>query len=200
MLPVELEIDEITCQIDNGFGNGTDCNTYSRYITEPRDCIVDLIFNYTFSNVGLACVDVANIRSKLGPYNSVTVRFNDVYSYQERDICSNETWSIPHRRPYFDICQIVEDSWDIVIDIDDIDGGTTNLTSTYQWTFTPSMAPSTSILPSLSPSIFPSSLPSLVPSSEQSAAPSIDTCKDCTLTGIVHCESALIFNLDTFSF
>ena len=138
-----------------------------------NDCVADIEFNYTFTNTGLSCVEIVAIKASLGPVGLVNVDFSDVYSYSERLMCSGEVWSIPDRRSAVDLCTSTTDSWDIVIDVNDIFGRPANMTWEYNWTLPPTAAPTIGEKPFAAPSSLPSS------------APSIDVCNGCTLTGLV---------------
>ena len=194
----------MTCAINDDLLPKDDCNVYLENggVDLPASqCTVDIVFNYTFTNVGLGCFDIVSVKSKLGPLDSegVTVEFDDVYSYRERQICVHETWTIPDRRSAVNLCNETKDfpTWDIALNVDEFNGRTTNLASSYNWTLYQSPAPSFIPPPSVSPSTYPSQ------------SPSTDICTDCTLTSIlsggkykermiIHCQSMLILSLRTF--
>ena len=104
----------------------------------------------------------------LGPFGKSLLIFDDIYSYTERQLCVNETWTVPDRRLNVNLCEASEQPWDIVIEVDEGRGQTSNSTFGYEW-----IPYSSSKSPSESPAAHPS------------VAPSIDTCVDCTLTGVV---------------
>lgn len=182
-LPIELGFDSVMCVVNDE--NSTDCMTYYRTITASEPCVVDLHLNYTFTNTGLPCVNVAGIKSYVGPLGESLLNFNDIYNYQERELCSGENWTVPETKFAINVCDIFDASWDVMLDIDFFDGRSGNITSMLEWQIAPSAYPSMSSSPSSSPSIHPSMLPSLDPTLSPSSAPSIDACNDCTLTGLI---------------
>ena len=155
-----------TCQINDG--SGTDCQGFINEAVSIGECFTDVRFNFTFTNIGLGCVDVSGISVTLGPFGKSLLTFEDIYSYAERQLCVNETWTVPDRRLDINLCETSEQPWNIVIEVDEARGQTRNNTFVYEW-----IPYSSSKSPSASPVIQPS------------AVPSIDTCTDCTLTGIV---------------
>jgi hypothetical protein len=165
----------MTCEIDDS--SGTDCQDFlSRSeIPASRQCNgVDIKFNYTFTNIGIACVNIVDIRTKLGRLGVKTLVFDDVYSYQDRQICANESWTIPDRRSSINLCDLSDDPLDVLIDVNEYNGRMTNLTFVYDWAVDEKFT-------------FPfqelSNYPSL--STHPSLTPTMDTCEDCTLTGFV---------------
>ena len=160
----ELQLDEVMCVIDDSLE--TNCLAFiENSVTSMEPCTVDIKFTYTFRNTGQSCIDVASIKAELGPLGKRVLDFSDTYSYQEREMCANDIWTIPDRRQSVNLC--VESSattnWNILMDVDSFSGGTINMSSNFVWSISPSISPS--ILPSMSPTI--------------------DTCTNCTLTGIV---------------
>ena len=150
--------------IDDDFN--TDCLLFlESNPTSTSQCTVDIVLTYNLTNTGLNCINIANIKADSGPLGSQVLEFDDVYSYQERDLCGNETWAVPDRRSSVDLCKDTKDetTWNILLDIDALYGNTTNATSNFTW--------------SISPSVTPSIQPSM--------APTINACLDCTLTGII---------------
>ena len=120
-----------------------------------------------------ACVNIVDIKAELGPLEKVSLSFDDVYNYTERYMCSGEFWTIPDRRESVNLCKNGVDVWDITIDVDEIFGRKENMTIVYDWALSPTMSPTDGGMPLSAPSDYPSS------------APSIDFCRECTLTGIV---------------
>jgi hypothetical protein len=81
----------MTCEIDDGSGTGCQGFLSRNEIPASRQCNgVDIKFNYTVTNVGIGCVNIVDMRTKLGHLGVITLVFNDVYSYQDRQICDNE--------------------------------------------------------------------------------------------------------------
>ena len=164
----ELQLDEVTCIIDDGIDDDieTDCLVFiENSVTSGGQCTVDIKFTYKFRNTGRSCINVASIKAELGPLGKRVLDFSDTYGYLEREMCSNDIWLIPDRRQSVNLCEesSASTTWNILIDVDSFSGGTTNMTSDFTWSISPSVSPS--ILPSMSPTI--------------------DTCTNCTLTGIV---------------
>ena len=165
--PFQLEFNNMpSCEIDDE--SGTDCQGFINNAVSIGDCHADVRFNFTFTNIGVGCVDVSGVSVTLGPFGMSLLAFDDVYSYKERQLCVNETWTVPDRRLNLNLCEASEQPWDIIIKVDEGRGQTSNSTFVYGW-----IPYSSSKFPSASPAIQPS------------AMPSIDTCTDCTLTGIV---------------
>ncbi len=179
LLPFELELDSVACEVDNG-NSVTDCKDYAPY---SGQCIVDIEFNYTFTNIGLACVHIADVKADLASLGLRTVEFNDIYSYQERQMCALESWTIPDRRSSVNFCDLSKYAFDAVIDINESQGRMANLTFFYEWVRESTLSPAISSQPSSFPSL--SNEPSLIPTNYPSMTPTVDTCKDCTLTGII---------------
>ena len=217
ILPFDLMEDEITCEIDNG--SGSDCrvffsnltSSYSNYTSE--NCTVDLKFNYTFTNVGLACVSIATVSANIAPLGTQQLDFNDIYSFQEREICNGEAWTVPDKRTSVDLCEVSQEldpSWDIVVDIEDFNRRIENITFAYRWNVSPTMSPQPSIapidLPSIEPSVAPYAQPSVAPSSKPSIAasshpsssPTEDLCQDCTLTGYIGAGKTRVSTISLF--
>ena len=190
-LPIELGFDSVLCVVNDE--NSTDCMTYYRTITPSEPCVVDLYLNYTFINTGLPCVNVAAIKTYVGPMEESLLDFNNIYNYQERELCSGENWTVPETKFAINVCDIMDAAWDVMLDIDFFDGRRANITSMLEWQFAPSAYPSMSSFPSSSPSIYPSTLPSPGPTLLPSLAPSIDACTDCTLTGLISASKSEIF-------
>ncbi len=171
LLPFDLGIEQVSCEIDDD--SGITCEQFLRAAEDTNECVADVRFNYTFANIGLSCVDIVAIKAELGPLGKVNVAFEDVYSYSERIMCSGEFWTIPDKRESVDLCKDGVDTWDITIDVDEVLGRTENMTIVYDWSFSPTMAPTDGGQPVIAPSDYPSQ------------APSLDICRECTLTGIV---------------
>ena len=159
----ELELNEVTCVVDDNLE--TDCISFIESGISTDQCTVDIKFTYIFQNTGPNCINIASIKAELGPLGTKLLEFSDVYGYLERNICTDDIWTIPDRRSSVNLCEqsYTAPTWDISIDVDDFNGRTTNMESNYTWSISPSTAPS--IQPSM--------------------APTIDTCMNCTLTGIV---------------
>ena len=140
-------------------------NVADEFINSAIFLHVSIRFNHTFQNTGINCIEIMNIKAELGPLGAKLLEFEDVYSYLDRDICPGDIWTVPDRRSAVNLCEqsYTTPMWDIILDVDDLGGGTTNMVSNFTWSISPSMAPS--IQPSL--------------------APSIDRCTNCTLTAIV---------------
>lgn len=151
----------MTCEVDDG--SGTSC---AKSISK-EECIVDIKLNYTFTNVGLSCAQIMSVKAEIGSLGTEVLSFDDIYSFSERQICAGEYWTIPDRRTSINLCKEQENPWDIVLDVDEFFGTTTNLTYNYEWRE------------------YLSNIPSSTLSAYPSAAPSKDTCRDCTLTGVV---------------
>ena len=167
-MPFVLSIDEqITCEINDG--SDTKCQDFINVATSIDQCSADIAFNFTFTNNGLACVNVSDICAQLGPFKVTSLRFDDLYSYQERELCVNETWTVSDRRSNVNLCKQSESAWDVLIEVNESRGQRKRRRYTFEWV--PFVAAKT-----LSPSIAPSPL--------FSASPSIDNCQDCTLTGV----------------
>ena len=49
-----------------------------------QKCDADIAFNFTFTNVGLACIEIVNIRVPLGPLGLSLLKFDDIYGYNDR--------------------------------------------------------------------------------------------------------------------
>ncbi len=94
----KLQIDYVTCSvIDDGVE--TDCITFLESgPTTIRQCTVGIKLTYVFTNNGRNCINIANIKAEAGPLGTQALEFDDVYSYQERELCANETWVVPDRR------------------------------------------------------------------------------------------------------
>ena len=165
VIPYELQIENVTCAIDDDLE--TDCLLFlENGPTSKSECTVDIKFTYQLTNIGLNCINIAKIRAKAGPLGNETLVFDDLYNYFERDLCQNETWAVPDRRSSVNLCEKLENSpssWNIFLHIDEFYGKTANATSYFTWSFSPSLSPS--------------SFPSL--------SPTIDTCTDCTLTSVI---------------
>ena len=166
-VPFQLEFKNApSCEINDG--SGTDCQAFIYEAASIEECYADVRFNFTFTNIGLGCVDVSGVSVTLGPFGKSLLTFDDIYSYKERQLCVNETWTVPDRRLNLNLCEASEHPWDIIIEVNEARGQTSNNTYVYEW-----VPYSASKFPSASPVVHPS------------AVPSIDTCADCTLTGVV---------------
>jgi hypothetical protein len=100
----------MTCEIDDG--SGTDCQGFlsRNEISVSYQCNgVDIKFNYTVTNVGIVCVNIVDIRTKLGRLGVKTLVFDDVYNYQDRQMCANKSWAIPDRRSSINLCDPLDD-------------------------------------------------------------------------------------------
>lgn len=113
-------------------------------------------------------MEVTDIRVSLGPLGETLLSFDDIYSYQQRQLCVGETWTVPDRRSNINLCEYSINAWDIVIEVDELRGQNVTNSRVHEWT-----PFSKSKLPTSAPFIYPSS------------SPSVDTCLDCTLTGVV---------------
>jgi len=173
-LPLQVQFEAATCEINNSLDN-EDCQTFTGQTnststnTISDNCIVDITFNYTFTNVGLFCFEVANVKAKLGPLVGVNnLALNKYYGYGRRKICTNDSWTLSDKRLSVNLCEKTKEysTWEMVLDVYDRTGRSTNTTLGYNWIFT------------TEPSIFPSTAPSIFPST----SPTFDTCRDCTLT------------------
>ncbi len=163
-MPLVLDIDEeITCEIDDG--SGTSCQDFINTVTSINKCNVDIAFKFTFTNRGLACVHVSDILVSLGPIGDELLSFDDIYSYQERELCVGETWTVPDRRRKVKLCKESDTAWDIFIEVKESRGQQKRRRYTFGW------------IPYLGSSAVPYPSPT--------AVPTIDTCQDCTLTGLV---------------
>ena len=130
-MPFEIMTDSISCEIDDGSGLSCDSFLVAATIT---DCTADIRFNYTFTNIGLGCVDVMAVRSQLGSLGTTLLRFNDVYSYRERELCNNEMWTVPDRRSSVNLCNaMLDESWCILLEVDELYGRRANATHEYEW-------------------------------------------------------------------
>ena len=174
-----------------------DCTDFVEQAPSVQKCDADIAFNFTFTNVGLACIEIVNIRVALGPEGSSLLRFDDIYGYNDRKLCFNETWVVPDRRSNVNLCEESVDPWEIIVEIYESSGQSFKETFEYELIpFTNMIAPST--MPSVrSPSTMPSvratsTMPSVIPS----GAPSIDVCSDCTLISVIGgCEFFMSISL-----
>ncbi len=156
-----------------------DCNDFIEQATSVQKCDADIAFNFTFTNVGLACIEIVNIRVALGPLGLSLLRFDDIYGYNDRQICSNETWVVPDRRLNVNLCKESVDPWEIIIEVDESSGQ--SLKESFEYELIPFNNNTAS---------------STMPSGRPSGAPSIDVCSDCTLTSQIRgskCQIFLIF-------
>lgn len=159
-VPFQLDFDPtITCVINDG--SDLTCQDFIYQTSSLEQCNADISFNFTFTNVGFACVDISSIHVSLGPVGEALLSFDDVYNYSERELCINETWTIPDQRSNVNLCEYSSSAWSVVFDIIEFRGQHINNTIVYEW------------IPFSSSFVSPS------------LAPTIDTCKDCTLTGVV---------------
>ena len=113
----ELQLDEVMCVIDDSLE--TNCLTFiENSVTSMGQCTADIKFTYKFRNTGRSCINVASIKAELGPLGERVLDFSDTYSYLEREMCSNDIWTIPDRRQHVNLC--VESSavttWNILVD------------------------------------------------------------------------------------
>ena len=162
-------------------GSNMDCSDFVEQAPSVQKCDADIFFNFTFTNVGLACIEIVNIRVALGPQGSSLLRFDDIYGYNDRKLCFNETWVVPDRRSNVNLCEESVDPWEINIEIYESSGQKFKEAFEYELIpFTKMMTPST--MPSVQAK-------STMPSVRPSGAPSIDVCSDCTLISIISgCE------------
>ena len=199
LVPFELVLNNITCVINDG--SDTSCEALLGSANSAQ-CINDIAFNYTFTNIGLSCVEVMEISASLGPLRDNLLDFNNIYGYQEREMCPGENWTIPDTRSSVNLCTFTEIPWDILLEFDEFYGRRTNLTFEYQWI--PILETSAPVVaPSDSPSITLSNLPTNVQSNSPTASPTINTCNDCTLSGFISggmCENIVQFLLSSISF
>ncbi len=159
-VPFKLDFEStLTCEIDDG--SNIPCQDFLLQADSIKQCAANISFNFTFTNIGLACVDVGDIRVSLGPLGEALLSYDDVYTYSDRQLCVNETWTVPDRRFNVKLCEYSVNDWDIGIVIAESRGQSVSNQFIYKW------------IPYSSSFIAPSS------------APSVDTCGDCTLTGIV---------------
>ena len=126
---------------------------------------------------------------------------NNIYGYQEREICPGENWTIPDTRSSINLCTFTEIPWDILLVIDEFYGRRTNLTFEYQWI--PVLETSAPVIaPSDLPSITLSNLPINVQTDSPTAPPTIDTCNNCTISGFISggmYENIVLFLLSLLS-
>ena len=168
-MPFVLSIDEqITFEINDG--SDTNCQDFINVATSIDQCSADIAFNFTFTYNRLACVYVSNICAQLGLFKVTSLRFDDLYSYQERELCVNETWTVSDCRSNVNLCKQSESAWHVLIEVNESQGQQKRQKYTFEWV--PFITAKT-----LSPSIAPSTL--------LSASPSMDNCQDCTLTGVI---------------
>ena len=155
-VPFLLELESVDCQVDDGIG--ISCETFlGGGVTGNQQCVIDVKFNYHFTNTGLGCHDIVSIRSELGPVGKQVINFADVYNYNQRQLCANEQWIIPDKRASVNLCNIEGSSWQLAIEVKENFGIVSNLTMEYSWRSVAS----------------------------PSASPTVDTCQSCTLTGVV---------------
>jgi hypothetical protein len=86
----------MTCEIDDG--SRTDCQAFlsRNEIPASHQCNgVDIKCNCRVTNAGIACVNIVDIRTKLSRLGVKTLVFDNVYSYQDKQICANESLAIP---------------------------------------------------------------------------------------------------------
>lgn len=156
------------------------CQDFISQASNVNSCNANVKFIFTFTNLGLSCNEIMKIKVALGPEGEQNIIFNDIYSYQERSICTNETWIVPDRRNSVDLCEESVDPWEIIVQVDNSRGQRNYHTYVYDWTLL-------SRRPSLPPA---TRMPSLIPS----LSPSIDTCVNCSFTSIITASTFMTFH------
>ncbi len=154
----------------------------------PSRCDIDIKLNYSFTNIGLACVDIMSVVAEVGPLGKKMLDFSDIYSFQQREMCKGMSWTIPDRRRITNFCEkaLFEKSWDITLKIEEYRGRKENLSSEYIWSQNlPGSSPTPPSQSSMQPSTYPTAHHSSFPTVDPSIAPSIDNCRTCTHTSFL---------------
>ena len=152
-----LQVDDVQCIIDDG--SQESCESFiARATADMCQNEVDILFTYTFTNIGLACVRITNVEADFSPFGKAGLTFNDM------DLCEDESMSVDDKRTTTSLCD--ESYWDIAIGVSDEKGRTNSLA--YQY-----------ILPS-------SAVPSSTPTTTSPPTTDIedDCIGDCTLTSM----------------
>ena len=154
--------EEITCVIDDG--SGKSCQNFVNEVDSIYECKADIAFTFSFTNRGFACVYISDIRVALGPFGDELLCYDDIYEYNFRWLCPGETWTVPDRRKKVNLCKESDNEWDISIEVKESRGQQNRRRYSFPW------SPYTNLA---------------VPFPAPTASPTVDTCDDCTLTGLV---------------
>ena len=132
-LPLDLRLCRPSCDIDDN--SRRDCNAYLRCIAKWSHCVVDIKFGYTIINEGPSCVDIKDVKAKLGPYPMSTLAFDDVVCCGNKRICHGGTWDNAQRNRSVNFCSFSSGMkpWPIDVKITDTRNRSKHFIDKYTW-------------------------------------------------------------------
>lgn len=176
-IPPQFTFNNISCEINDG--TGMSCENFISQAPSVEKCFADIKFNFDFTNVGLACVNITDIRVVLGPEGRSLLSFDSIHPYHQRQFCVNESWVIPDKRSNVNLCEESVDPWEISIEVFESRDQSVYHEVLFE------LIPLFNSDNSNTPVSTAYEAPSYRPSTAVSQSPSIDTCRGCTLTSLV---------------